>query len=80
METLKILSLNTWQERGPWKLRWKVILENLKEIKPDIVCLQEVFNPDWAQDVKQKAKFAYLVFHPEHSGLMILSQLPVLES
>lgn len=80
MKLLKILTLNAWQERGPWKLRWKVIFENIKQIKPDIIGFQEVFNPDWAQEVKRKSKFPYLVFHPEPSGLMILSQLVVRQS
>ncbi|MBI3314263.1 MAG: endonuclease/exonuclease/phosphatase family protein [Candidatus Omnitrophica bacterium] len=80
MKPFKILSLNTWGEGGPWKIRWKVILDNLKELSPGIVGFQEVFNPDWAQEVKKKAKYPYLVFHPERSGLMILSKFPVLQS
>ena len=77
---MKILTLNTWQERGPWQVRWGVILEGLKHLRPEIAGFQEVFNHDWAQDIKRKSKFGYLVFHPEPSGLMLLSQFPVLHS
>ena len=49
---MKILTLNTWQERGPWQLRWKVISQGIAEYQPDLIGFQEVFNPDWAQEVK----------------------------
>lgn len=77
---MKVLSLNTWQERGPWKPRWELIFENLSEIKPDLIGFQEVFNSDWAHEVKHKTGFSYLVFHPEPSGLMLLSKYSVIES
>ncbi len=71
---MKILTLNTWQERGPWRLRWELILQWIEENQPNLICFQEVFNADWAQQVKSKTGYPYLVFHPEPSGLMILSQ------
>lgn len=71
---MKILTLNTWQERGPWRLRWDLIFQWIEENQPELICFQEVFNADWAQEVKAKTGYPYLVFHPEHSGLMILSQ------
>src|SRR3989338_8004308 len=74
---MKVLTLNTWQERGPWQLRWNVILEGLAEHRPEVVVFQEVFNYEWAQEVKRKAGYDYLVFHPEPSGLMILSRYPI---
>ncbi len=77
---MKILTLNTWQEKGPWRLRWKVVIDGIKETQPDLVAFQEVFNPDWAQEVKGETDFPYLVFHPEPSGLMLLSRFSVLQS
>ena len=77
---MKILTLNTWQERGPWQIRWQVILEGLERFQPDIVGFQEGFNLRWAQEIKKKAKFPYLVFHPEPSGLMLLSRFSVKQS
>ena len=76
----KILTLNTWQERGPWKLRWELILKGIQSLEPDVIAFQEVFNPDWAREVKKKSGYPFLVFHPERSGLMFLSQHTVVES
>ncbi len=77
---MKILTLNAWQERGPWQERWEVIFQGLEDYDPDIVCFQEVFNPDWAEEIKKRAGFPSMVFSPEPSGLMILSHFPVLEN
>lgn len=77
---MKILTLNTWQKRGPWEDRWGVIFDGLLEYEPDIAAFQEVFDPDWAENVRKKSGYASLVFHPEHSGLMFLSRYPVVRS
>ena len=77
---MKILTLNTWQERGPWRLRWKLIVGGIQEMRPDVVAFQELFNPDWAQGLKQEMDFPFLVFHPEPSGLAIFSRFEVLRS
>lgn len=74
---MKILTLNTWQERGPWRDRWKLIFAGLRSHSPDVVLFQEVFNPCWAQKVKQMSGYRHLVFPRESGGLMILSKHPV---
>jgi len=75
---MKILTLNTWQERGAWEERWQVIFEGVLKVKPDIIGLQEVFNADWAQEVTKRLGFSQLVFPSDPSGLMILSHFPVI--
>lgn len=77
---MKILTLNTWQERGPWQERWEVILAGIKKEQPDICCFQEVFNPQWAEEVRKRTGMQGLVFPPVPSGLMILTAHPVRES
>ena len=77
---MKILTLNTWQENGPWRERWEIIFEGLKQIKPDLVGFQEVFNPSWAAEVQKKTGYATLVFPKEPGGLLILSRFPVVRS
>ncbi|MCM8775667.1 MAG: endonuclease/exonuclease/phosphatase family protein [Candidatus Omnitrophica bacterium] len=74
---MKILSLNTWQECGPWRERWELIFQGLEECGPDIVAFQEIFNPDWVREIQKRSGIPYLVFPPEHSGLMVLSRFPV---
>ena len=39
--TMRIASWNTWSRFGPWEAREPVLLHHLREIDPDIVCLQE---------------------------------------
>lgn len=77
---MKILTLNTWQERGPWKERWEIIFECLREFAPDIVAFQEVFNRTWAEEVQRRAGYPFLVFPEEPGGLMFLSRYPVKDS
>ncbi len=41
---MRILTLNTWGTRGPQERR-VVLLEVLKTLRPDVLCLQEVTDP-----------------------------------
>jgi len=76
---VKVLTLNTWTDRGPWKERWEVIFHGLGEYQPDIVAFQEAFNEEWADHVREAAGYNYLLFPKEHSGLMFLSNWEILE-
>ncbi|HNX68593.1 MAG TPA: endonuclease/exonuclease/phosphatase family protein [Candidatus Omnitrophota bacterium] len=71
---MKILTLNTWQERGPWRDRWELILKGLAEHDPDVVGFQEVFNMDWAEEVRRRSGYPYLAVSGQHSGLIFLSK------
>lgn len=74
---MRILTFNTWQERGPWRERWEVTFQGLQAFAPDLVGFQEVFNPDWAAEVQKRTRYTSLVFPRNPSGLMILSRFPV---
>ncbi len=76
---MKILTLNTWQERGPWEKRWELILKGLEVHQADIVGFQEVFNMDWAKTVQEQSGYPYLAVSGEHSGLIFLSRFKPLE-
>ena len=76
---MKILTLNTWQERGPWRDRWELILKGLKEYDADIVGFQEVFNMDWARKIHGQSGYPYLALSGEHSGLIFLSKFKPVE-
>lgn len=76
---MKILTLNTWQERGPWRERWELILKGLKEYGADIVGFQEVFNMEWAEEVRMRSGYPYLAVSGEHSGLIFLSRFKPVE-
>ncbi len=77
---LRLLTLNTWQERGPWRERWELIFAGLKFYLPDIVAFQEVFNIDWADEVQKRSGFPYLSKSGQNSGLIFLSKYPILKS
>jgi endonuclease/exonuclease/phosphatase family metal-dependent hydrolase len=76
---MKILTLNTWQERGPWRDRWELIFQGLKEYQPDIVGFQEVFNMDWAREIRERSGYPYLTVSGEHSGLIFLLKFKPVE-
>jgi beta-glucosidase len=76
---VKILTLNTWQERGPWKERWELIFRGLKTYDADMVGLQEVFSMEWAEEARKRSGYPYLAVSGEHSGLIFLSRLRPIE-
>lgn len=39
---MKILTLNIWNLNNPLEHRMNLLQENLKKIKPQIICFQEV--------------------------------------
>ncbi|MDP3919552.1 MAG: endonuclease/exonuclease/phosphatase family protein [Candidatus Omnitrophota bacterium] len=77
---MKILTLNTWQERGPWEARWELIIDWIDNEKPDFIAFQELFNGEWAAAVRKRTGYGHLVSYPEPSGLVFLSQQPVVNS
>jgi endonuclease/exonuclease/phosphatase family metal-dependent hydrolase len=74
---VKVLTFNTWQERGPWQDRWEVAFGGIAELDPDVVALQEVFKRDWAQTVQRRLGFPELVYAEDAAGLVLLSKYPV---
>ncbi len=78
-KAMKILTLNTWQERGPWRDRWELIFKSLREYDADIVGFQEVFNMDWAKEIQVRSGYPYLAVSGEHSGLIFLSKFKSIE-
>lgn len=76
---LKLLTLNTWQKRGPWQKRWQVIFEGMEKYRPQVAAFQEVFEREWASDIQKRAGMAELVYGEAVSGLAFLSSLPVKE-
>ena len=41
--TVRVVSWNIWWRFGPWEARQPAIIETLRRLDPDIVCLQEVW-------------------------------------
>ncbi len=46
-DTLTVVTLNLWHDQRDWPKRLNVILAEMRRIRPDVLCLQEVLqNPD----------------------------------
>ena len=43
MPAMRIVTWNVWGRYGPWEDRGPRVLETLQELRPDVVCLQEVW-------------------------------------
>lgn len=40
------MSWNLWWRFGPWELRHRAIIETIRGVDPDVICLQEVWSND----------------------------------
>lgn len=74
---MKILTLNTWQESGPWKERWDVILKGVKALDPDIVGFQETFNGKWFEEMLARSGYAHGLYFQDDCGQSLWSKLPI---
>jgi endonuclease/exonuclease/phosphatase family metal-dependent hydrolase len=77
---LNVLTLNTWQKRGPWQDRWQLIFEGIESLKPHLIGFQELFDPAWTLEVQKKLPLKNMVSTREKGGLALYSAFPVLES
>jgi endonuclease/exonuclease/phosphatase family metal-dependent hydrolase len=85
--TLRVLTLNIWQEQGPWERRLELIHQRLAQLKPDVVCLQEVREkegqiPNQACTLAEQLGMSWTweVAQPwggGDEGLAILSRFPI---
>ncbi|OGW78086.1 MAG: hypothetical protein A2Z83_07275 [Omnitrophica bacterium GWA2_52_8] len=77
---MKLLTLNTWQKKGPWRKRWELIFSGIKKMKPDIIAFQEIFDPQWAKEIRRKTGYRDSAFGDREAGLMFLSNLKIHDS
>lgn len=76
---MKVLTLNTWSENGPWQARWELVFQGILGHEPDVVSFQEIFNPAWIDEIRKRLSDCYRIFSfEEPSGLVCLFRLPVL--
>lgn len=76
---MKILTLNTWTTRGPWRERWELILEGIKEYSPDVIGFQEVFCIEWVREIQRRAGYQFLVEEGNETGNIFLSKFRPVE-
>ena len=72
---MKIITLNTWGNSGPYQDRWNLFLEELERYHPDVLCLQEVFELTLPEKIKKKFSFQNVSASYE-AGLVIMTRFP----
>jgi endonuclease/exonuclease/phosphatase family metal-dependent hydrolase len=91
MRTLRVVTLNIWNQSGPWQQRLQGIRAGLAEIDPDVVGLQEVLRPSSGEAPDQARQIAEgLGYHVAYAaafdsggiefGNAALSKFPILRS
>lgn len=76
---MRIATLNTWARKGPYEERFPLILKELNRIKPDIICLQEVFDEELPKQIKLAMQYLYS-YESFPAGLVIISKFPIRKS
>lgn len=76
---MKIATYNIWNSENGMPYRTNYIIEEIRKIKADVICLQEVHNRQLSEDIAVKAGYQYWYFdsYPNNEeGLCILSNIP----
>src|SRR3546814_13757960 len=43
---ITLVTLNLWHDKGAWPKRQRLIVETLRDLRPDVIVLQEVLQDD----------------------------------
>lgn len=73
---MKIATLNTWGNSGPYQERWNFLWQELHSLAPDVICLQEVFNPTLTEGIKTNLRFPFSAASLE-AGLCVITRFPI---
>ena len=84
----RIVTINIWQEQGPWRQRLALLARRLGPLAPDVICLQEVRQvpgsvPNTARHLAQLMDLQHVAFAPVQQwgdgmeGLAIISRHPL---
>jgi endonuclease/exonuclease/phosphatase family metal-dependent hydrolase len=75
---MRILTLNTWHNNGPWLQRRDLLIQGIIQYSADILLFQELFDADWSKELQARLGYPHLVSTEcTHSGLVVLSKLPL---
>lgn len=76
---MRIATYNIWNSKNGMPHRGRYIVDEIKKIKADIICLQEVCNGEMAENIAIKLGYQYWFFenfNNDEEGLCILSHIP----
>jgi endonuclease/exonuclease/phosphatase family metal-dependent hydrolase len=79
---VRVVTLNLWGRRGDWAARRSVLIEGLRELRPDLVALQEAIVSDEYDQVGDLLGSGFRLVHqrdrePDGQGASIASRWPV---
>jgi endonuclease/exonuclease/phosphatase family metal-dependent hydrolase len=87
-DTLTVVTLNLWHDQRDWPRRLNVIVAEMRRLRPDVLCLQEVLqNPDLRNQAETLADSLGCSLHfasvdgpesPKRYGNAVLTPHPVL--
>jgi endonuclease/exonuclease/phosphatase family metal-dependent hydrolase len=60
--TMRVMTWNLWWRFGPWEARQPAILDTVRALQPDVLCLQEV----WSHDGRSSAALVAEALGAEH--------------
>ena len=80
--TLRLLTLNLWNISEPLEPRYRALAAGLKKLRPEIVCLQEVYSDPKSgrSQAELVAEMCRLNHHVGENGLSIISSQPAVRS
>ena len=70
---MKIVTLNTWGTEGPYEKRWRLLLEELTRLNPEVICFQEAFDPELVEQIQKTLGFPNTLISLR-SGLAIVTK------
>lgn len=89
-DTLTVVTLNLWHDQQDWPRRRALIVEEMRALRPDVICLQEVLQHaalrNQAQDLAEQlgCRYTFSSVDPDTAvkryGNAILSRHPMLET
>ncbi len=89
-DTLAVVTLNLWHDKGDWPARQALIVDALRALQPDVVALQEVIEherlPNQARTIAEALGYRYVfvssddIGKPQRYGNAILTRHAVLDT
>lgn len=76
---MRIATYNIWNSQDGMPYREKHIIEEIKKLSADVLCLQEVCNREMAENISKASNYNFCYFENyfgEDEGLAILSKKP----
>jgi endonuclease/exonuclease/phosphatase family metal-dependent hydrolase len=80
-DALRVLTMNLWGRRGSWQERRSILVDGIRELRPDLVAFQEAIVTDEHDQVRELVNDEYHIVHqsdrePDGQGASIATRWP----